>query len=155
MPDNNIDLSKIKLIIFDLQGTLIGDNEINDIHKLDSKISELNKFVKLSSKWGIKIIVLSGINNNKIINRIKKLSDAELIHSSINKVDKANILASKYNMEFDSIMFIGNDILDIPLLKMAGIGAAPQNARREVKRIVDYVLPNDILSFLSNKFNHL
>ncbi|MDD3557531.1 MAG: HAD hydrolase family protein [Melioribacteraceae bacterium] len=149
-----IDLSEIKLIIFDLQGTLISEDEITDLNKLDLRIHELNEFAKVCSVKGIKVIILSGINNNKVIKRIEEKSHVDLIHSSINKVDKANKIAAQYNLEFDSIMFIGNDLLDIPLLKLAGVGAAPKTARREVKRIVDYVLPDDILTFLTEKLNH-
>lgn len=149
-----IDLSEIKLIIFDLQGTLISEAEISDPQKLDLRISELNEFVKIASEKGIKVIILSGINNDKVIKRIAEKSHADFIHSSINKVDKANKIAEENNLEFQSIMFIGNDLLDIPLLKMAGIGAAPKNARREVKRIVNFILPDDILSFLADQLNH-
>jgi len=149
-----INLSEIKLIIFDLQGTLISEDEISDSQKLDLRIGELNEFVKISSAKGIKVTILSGINDNKVIKRIEEKSDAEFFHSSINKVEIANKIAAENNLEFQSIMFIGNDLLDIPLLKMAGIGAAPKSARREVKRIVDYILPEDILVFLADQLNH-
>ena len=44
------------------------------------------------------------------------------------------------DLKFSNVLYIGDDMLDIPLLQKAGVAIAPSSARREVKRVVDFTV---------------
>jgi 3-deoxy-D-manno-octulosonate 8-phosphate phosphatase (KDO 8-P phosphatase) len=48
-------------------------------------------------------------------------------------------LMKKYEVEASEILYMGDELFDIPLLKKAGFAATVPNACDEVKEIVDYV----------------
>jgi len=48
-------------------------------------------------------------------------------------------LAKKYNLEFENIAYIGDDVNDLPVLENIGLSFAPSDAISEIKQIVDYV----------------
>ena len=63
--------------------------------------------------------------------------------ASVNKVKAAGEILLENNLNFNDAFFIGDNILDIPLLQRAGLTSCPSNARREVKRIVDFITVGD------------
>jgi len=51
----------------------------------------------------------------------------------------ARELCRKKKATLSQIAYMGDDLIDIPLLREVGFSAAPANARPEVKRVCDYV----------------
>ena len=54
-------------------------------------------------------------------------------------------MASKKNtaLKDKQVLYMGDDIPDIPVLKIAGVSCCPQDAAIDVKEIVDYHSPLD------------
>ena len=48
-------------------------------------------------------------------------------------------MKKKYNVSDDQIAYIGDDLIDIPVMEKAGFSVAVQNAYPDVKNIADYV----------------
>lgn len=48
-------------------------------------------------------------------------------------------LLEKYNVSADEVLYMGDELFDIPILKKAGFSATVPNTTDEVKDIVDYV----------------
>ncbi len=134
---SNTDISTIKLILFDLDGVLI--QEKRD-YTLEQILAPLKKFVSEILAEGIQFAIISGRDNDAITNFLE-IYQIRLITSSLNKVTEAEKIIAELGIKFDEVFFIGDDILDIPLLQKVGISAAPRNARREVKRVVNKIIP--------------
>ena len=45
----------------------------------------------------------------------------------------------KYNLNKENVLVMGDDIPDIPIIKLAGIGCCPQDAVPEVKAVSNYI----------------
>lgn len=130
-------LKNIRILLFDLGGVVFHSYDLNpgDILKINQMLSGIkNK----AEKIGIRIGIISSFDS-EIVEQFKDSGITDLYSSSIDKVSTVQSLILLYDFNFDEIAYIGNDLLDIPLLTKCGFSAAPGSARREVKRIVDYV----------------
>ena len=52
-----------------------------------------------------------------------------------------NKLKEDYGFQDAEVLYMGDDIPDIPVLRMAGVSCCPQDAAIDVKEIVDYHSP--------------
>ncbi|MDP3581433.1 MAG: HAD hydrolase family protein, partial [Ignavibacteria bacterium] len=68
----------------------------------------------------------------------KKNSKCVLLSDSINKVKMVDDYLKNDTIDYKQVMYIGDDILDIPLLQKVGISGVPKDGRREVKRVVNF-----------------
>lgn len=132
-------LSKVKFLLFDLHGVVLPGEGAAPGRKA---FADLRDDLLKAEKMGIRCGIISATEDAALIQKIKELGTLEVFTHSIAKVSQAEILLKKYNLGYENIGFIGDDILDIPLLMKAGFSAAPRSARREVKRIVNYVAKN-------------
>ncbi len=132
---------KVKMILLDVDGVLTDGSII-----YSSSCGEIKIFnaqdgygIVRAIELGLKVGIITGRESEIIKKRANELGIIDLIQNAINKVKPFENLMAKYNLNPENFCYVGDDILDIPLLKMVGFSAAPSNARREVKRIVDYV----------------
>ncbi|MFC2134299.1 HAD hydrolase family protein [Bacteroidota bacterium] len=134
-------LADIRIILFDLEGVLLINNEKSHSDKL-KKISEsLKNFCLKISKFDLKGGIVTASEEEELIKEFKSIPCCEILTSTIDKVSLVDKLISKLNLNYKNVFYIGDGLLDIPLLQKVGFSAAPRNSRREVKRVVDYICP--------------
>ena len=148
---SDINSNTIKLVLFDLDGVLIQENRN---FTLDQILTPLKKFVEDILAEGIHFSIVSGRHNDEVTNFLE-VYKIKLITSSLNKVSDAEKIINDLGIEFDEVFFMGDDILDIPLLQKVGFSAAPRNARREVKRVVKKIIPAEDVDFMLNEIKKI
>lgn len=131
----------IKLMLLDLHGVILSGTA-----DCDADLDLLSKDAHRAGELGIRLGVITQCNNEALLSQISAAGVSEIVPDAMEKLSGAEKLAEKYQLDFSEIGYIGDDILDIPLLSRAGFSAAPKNARREVKRIVNYVCHSDCLT---------
>ena len=57
----------------------------------------------------------------------------------LNKIPAYEELKRKYNLEDSEIVYIGDGLIDIPVMLKSGFSVSPQNAHQSVKDIADYI----------------
>ena len=62
---------------------------------------------------------------------------------SSNKIEVYKGIKEKYGIEDQQVLYMGDDIPDIPVLEVAGVSCCPQDAAIDVKEVVDYHSPID------------
>ncbi|MDX9923671.1 MAG: HAD hydrolase family protein [Ignavibacteriaceae bacterium] len=125
---------EIKLFLFDLEGVLI--NEFTR-DKIELLIIELNLFVDEISKYGAKVGIVTASDENGYIKFLSEIEGLNILARSLNKVESVDEFIKDSAISYDSIFYIGDDVLDIPLLQKVKFKAAPVSAKRNVKRVVD------------------
>ncbi len=132
---------KVKMILLDVDGVLTDGSII-----YSSNCGEIKVFnaqdgygIVRAIELGLKVGIITGRESEIIKRRANELRISDLIQNAIDKVKPFEELSKKYGFDKEEFCYVGDDILDIPLLKIVGFSAAPSNARSEVKRIVDYV----------------
>jgi len=134
---------KIKLVLFDLYGTLVcNTNQANKAELLEL-VDVLETFVaKLKSK-NIHAGIISGALDDDIQSKLSRIENLEINLASLDKLSVGEKLIEKYELTFDEVLFIGDELFDLPLLREVGVSVATQDARREVRRGVKFIIPID------------
>ena len=129
------------MILFDVDGVLCS----GDITYLDNGV-EIKTFdvqdgmgITLARLAGLKTGIITGRKSSAIEKRADELKIDVLKQGSFNKLIPYNEVKQEFGFEDSDICYIGDDVLDIPLLNLAGFSVSVPNARDEVKAISDFV----------------
>jgi 3-deoxy-D-manno-octulosonate 8-phosphate phosphatase (KDO 8-P phosphatase) len=135
-------LKKIKVIAFDLDGIL------TDAHVwwASEEVGFNRTFciydgygMKLMMKAGLKVGVITGGNSVSVNKRVDQLGLDFCYAGNEDKRTAFLDLLKRYEVLPEEILYMGDELFDIPLLKKAGFSATVPNTCEEVKEIVDYV----------------
>ena len=136
-----IKLKKITTFIFDVDGVLTdGKLLITSNGEMLRLMDAKDGFaIKYAIDHGFKISIISGGKDESIRTRLEKLGVKDIFLDSHNKIESYNELLNKYKLNASSILYMGDDIPDIPVMKSSGVGCCPQDAAIDVKNIADYI----------------
>lgn len=132
---------KIRFLLLDVDGVMT-DGKIY----YDSEGREIKAFniydghgIYLLRQSGIKVGIITGRKSKIVEIRARELGIDE-VHQNITEKDIVyNDLRRRYGLKESEVAFIGDDLIDISILKRVGLSAAPSNSIDDVKRIVDLV----------------
>ena len=88
---------------------------------------------------GFKIFIISGGTNKGVKERLKDLGIEEIFLGEHTKKDTYDKLIKKYNLKKNEIVYMGDDIPDIPVMKKIGVPCCPNDAVPDVKQMSIYV----------------
>lgn len=88
---------------------------------------------------GIHTAILTGENSNIVKKRADKLNIKNVYLGCKNKVGAMEELLAKYNLTFEEVAYIGDDINDLPLLQKVGFSFSVNDAIDEIKDAAVYV----------------
>lgn len=131
-------LSEIKLFLFDLEGVLLPKDSAKTIESEDQFLLQLRMACEEFLRHDVKLGIVTA-SNDSLIDKIKTNSKCILLSDSINKVKMVDEFLKHDTIEYSQVLYIGDDILDIPLLQKCGISGVPKDGRREVKRVVSFI----------------
>jgi YrbI family 3-deoxy-D-manno-octulosonate 8-phosphate phosphatase len=94
---------------------------------------------RLASCAGLSIGWLSGRVSKPVTVRAKHLKINYLLQGKLDKVVAAEKLCDKLDLKLSEVAYMGDDIIDLPLLQTVGFSATVPYGRPEVKKAVDYV----------------
>ena len=142
MPKNIKQLFKsVKLLILDVDGVLTKGEIIFDSDGRELKVFNVKDGlgVTLLSKLGIKTILLSARNSPVLKKRASDMRVAEVLGGILPKEKVIGKIKNKYNVKIGEICFVGDDLIDLGLVKIAGVGVAVADAHLALKRSADYI----------------
>ncbi len=93
----------------------------------------------LARKLGYKFALITGRNTAIINRRAEILGIEDIYQNKLYKMDSYEDLLKKYKLKDEEVCYVGDDILDLPILMRAGFSAVPVDAVPDVKKYVDYV----------------
>lgn len=138
-------LRKIKAVAFDVDGVVtdggilaMPDGDL--LRVFDAKDSFAIRMAKMN---GLHTCIITGGSSESIIKRFSVCGVDEediYLHSRI-KMDDFNHFCSKYMLKPEEVMYFGDDLPDVPVMKACGMGVAPADAAEEAKEAADYVSP--------------
>lgn len=136
---------KIKLLILDVDGVMTDGSII-----LDNEGNEFKSFhvrdghgIKMIGKAGIKTGLITGRRSKVVDIRAKELGITDVFQKVYKKSEVYKKILKKYNYKDENVAFMGDDIVDIELLKRAGLSAVPADADEEAKKHADMVMNTD------------
>ena len=137
-------LKKIKMLVLDVDGVMTDGSII-----MDSDGREMKNFnvrdghgLVMIQRHGIKVAILTGRTSAVVDHRARDLKITEVYQGALNKRAVFDQMLKKNNLSPEETAFIGDDIVDIPVLKRVGFSAAVADALDVVKKPVDYITAN-------------
>ncbi|MDA3781229.1 MAG: acylneuraminate cytidylyltransferase [Bacteroidales bacterium] len=133
-------LEKVKMILFDVDGVFTDGSVYLDKKGNESlKFSRIDgKGIELLRKKGFLLGVISSEKNKIVEKRMEKLQIKEVALGIKDKLAVYEYLKIKYKLEDSEICFCGDDIQDLPVIKICGVGCCPKNAQQAVIEICDF-----------------
>jgi YrbI family 3-deoxy-D-manno-octulosonate 8-phosphate phosphatase len=134
-------LKNIKLLVMDVDGTLTDSSMYytsdGDVMKKFSTRDGMG--IDLMHKRGFQTAILTSETNLMVAKRAEKLNIKNVIFGARQKDIALKNLAQELSVKLEEIAYIGDDLNDIPAIKIAGFSACPNDASDYVKNLVDYV----------------
>lgn len=131
----------IKMLVMDVDGTLT-DGKI-----YMSANGELMKAFNIKDgyaiarlrDYGIEPVIITGRSSEIVKQRCAELKIRELHQGIENKSYKLRDVCEELNVELSQVAYIGDDLNDLPCMKICGYTACPSDAMKQVKDNVNYV----------------
>ena len=95
--------------------------------------------VAMAKAAGYKIALISGRYSPATEYRAKELNIKDVYNGGLNKITAYEELKIKYNLSDSEIAYVGDDLIDIPVMEKVGVPIAVANAIEDVKEISTYV----------------
>jgi 3-deoxy-D-manno-octulosonate 8-phosphate phosphatase (KDO 8-P phosphatase) len=133
-------LKDIKLFLTDVDGVLTDGKVYIGLHE------ELVRFDiqdgighKLAVSGGLKVGWLSGRLSKPVALRAKALGVSFLYQGKLDKLTAARNLCRKEGLKLSQVAYMGDDLIDLPLLTRVGWSVSVPYGRPEVRKAVHYV----------------
>ncbi len=134
---------KIELVICDFDG-VITDNKVwtdQDGREMVAAYRSDSPRIRELRQRGIEVLILSSEPNTVVAARAKKMG-VEAIHG-VGLQDKGRVMRevlAQRNIPAEHVIYIGNDLNDLPCFEVAGWSVAVADAFPEVRRAADFIL---------------
>ena len=134
-------LEHITTFIFDVDGVLT-DGTVTIMTNGDM-LRRMNikdgYALKTAKDAGFNICIISGGTNLGVQKRLEGLGITDIYLGAHNKIDQYNEYLEANNISADQVLYMGDDIPDVPVMKLVGLATCPQDAAPEVKALCKYI----------------
>jgi len=138
----------IKVLIFDVDGVLT-DGQIFVIPGPDGHGIEAKGFaahdglgISLARLAGLRVGIITKRQSHTVAIRAKDLKLEFVYQGQLHKMNAINEILAQAKVTIDQLAYVGDDIIDLPVMRACGLAVATANAREQVKAIAHYVTPN-------------
>ncbi len=137
----NEKLKHIELLLLDVDGVMTDGRIIWDANGTEIKFFNVKDGhgIKLVQRAGVQVGIITGRTSPVVDLRAKELGIDILYQGSLRKQESYEDIKSKTGLQDHQIAFMGDDVIDVPVMRRVGFSAAPADALKDVKEIVDYV----------------
>ena len=135
------DLARVKAFVFDIDGVMsLQTISLNTFGVPNRTVNLRDGYaIQLAVKKGYHVAVISGSNAKEYIKRLKLLGVKDVFLNSRSKVEHFNSFLNKYNIQKSDVLFMGDDIPDYGVMKLAGVPVCPADADSEIRQVALYI----------------
>ena len=137
----NYDLKKIKAIIFDIDGVLSAETITLSSDGVPLRTVNIKDgyAIQLAMKLGLRIVVMTGANVSSICRRYEGLGVEDIYVGCAVKIKAYDAFLDQYGLSDEEVMYMGDDIPDLQVMRRVGCPVCPKNACPEIKEASVYV----------------
>ena len=134
-------LKDITTFVFDVDGVVTdGSLLITTNGEMLRKMSVKDGYaLKVALNKGYNVCIITGGTNEGVRNRLKALGVTDIYMGAHHKIDALEEYLDIYQIDAENVLYMGDDIPDIPPMKEVALATCPQNAVAEVKNISHYI----------------
>ena len=131
----------IKTFVFDVDGVLATDILVilqggDMARNMNSKDGYA---LQLAVKKGYRVAIISGGTSEAVQQRLERLGVKDVYLGVHNKKQKLLDYVAEHNLDWNEIMYMGDDIPDYVVMQLVGLPCCPADAVPEIKQISRYI----------------
>ncbi|KGL53414.1 MULTISPECIES: HAD family hydrolase [Porphyromonas] len=137
------DLRPFKAVIFDVDGVLSKttiDMDESGIPKRTVNVRD-GYAIKQATDQGLILGIITGGYSPSLPLRYNALGMTHVYMKASNKTEQWEDFLQKTGLQPHEVIYVGDDIPDIPVMSRSGLAVAPADAAPEVKAIAHYISP--------------
>ena len=140
-PNNQQRAAKVKLLVLDIDGVLTDGRVIYDSEGREIKFFDVKDGhgLKLLQRAGIEVVLLSGRISEVNRKRAVELGIQEVRENCKVKLPVFLDILAKRGLSAESAAYMGDDLIDLPPMRAAGLSLAPSDAVAEVRAKVHWI----------------
>ena len=134
-------LHEIKAFVFDYDGVISDGNiwSANDTIIVRSGNVKDGYAMQYALRKGYLIAILSGGSGDSIRSRMKMLGVEDVYLGSHRKKEIFEDFLKDNQLLPEQVLYVGDDIPDYDVMRLAGVSACPADAAEEIKAVADYI----------------
>jgi 3-deoxy-D-manno-octulosonate 8-phosphate phosphatase (KDO 8-P phosphatase) len=131
----------INTFVFDVDGVLTDGSVLLLDKGLQARTMNVKDGLALQMAVtnGYKVIIISGGSSEPIIQRLKYLGLTEINLGLKDKLKFMELFVEQNNLDWSEILFMADDLPDIPVLERVGLPCCPADAAIEVRKVSKYI----------------
>jgi len=133
--------ARVTLLLLDVDGVLTDGGII-----YDDTGREIKRFhvrdghgIKMLGRAGVDVGIITGRTSGVVAVRAKELGISLVRQGAMDKVAAWREILASRGLAPEATAYVGDDIVDVPLLKSVGFAAAPADAEPYVREAADFV----------------
>ncbi len=137
----------IKVLIFDVDGVLT-NGDITIVPQPDGTGVEVKGFtahdglgISLARLGGLRTGIITKRQSQTVALRMRDLKMEFVYQGQAHKLKAFEEILAKAGITADELCYVGDDIVDLPILRLCGLAIATANARPQVKAAAHWVTP--------------
>lgn len=137
--------AKIKLVLFDVDGVLtdgrllIGD----DGQEYKAFNSKDGHGIKMMQRHGVAAGIITGRTSKVVEHRVRDLNIQHVHQGCVEKLPVYRQLLAQLGLQPEQTAFVGDDVVDLPIMLNVGLAVAPRDAHPLVVRHAHWTTPSD------------
>lgn len=135
--------AKIKLLVFDVDGVLTdGSLIIGDAgEEYKAFYSKDGLGMKMLQQTGVQIAVITARRSNVVIHRMQSLGIKHIYQGQSDKLPAFKQILNELNLSAEQAAYVGDDVIDLPVLLQAGLAITVQDAHPLAKQHAHWQTP--------------
>ncbi|MBF0273854.1 MAG: HAD-IIIA family hydrolase [Nitrospinae bacterium] len=132
---------KIKNIILDIDGVLTDGKIYISVRGEESLAFNVRDGLGIveAMNFGLEFWIITGRTSDAVSARMEDLKVKNVFRGVLNKIEKYRELVKEKKLTVENTAYIGDDVIDLPLLKEVGLSASVANGHKEVLKDVHWI----------------
>lgn len=134
-------LKDIRLLLLDVDGVMTDGGIVYDGNGLETKIFNVKDGhgIKMLQRCGIEVGIITGRTSIVVDIRAKELGIELVYQGALKKLDSYEEIKLKTGLTDNQIAYIGDDVIDVPVMRRVAFAAAPADGLHEARNAAHYV----------------
>ena len=137
------EFKKVTTFIFDIDGVLTDGTLLVLRDGLQARQMHVKDGfgMQMAMKQGYRVFIVSGGVSEESKKRLEYLGIKEIHLGVGDKINFIEGLLKNNKIKWDEVLYMGDDLPDLPIMSKVGLSACPADAVSEVKNVVKYISP--------------
>lgn len=132
---------RVKLLITDIDGVMTDGRIVYSIYGDELKFFDVTDGfgISLLNRVGIKTVIITAKKSRIVKLRARDLKVTKAYAGFLDKRIPFNDVLKRFKIPAEEICFIGDDLIDVPILKKVGFAVSVPNGMEEVKAVAHHI----------------